>query len=895
MTIPPYFKLHIASEPAPGAVVRSGQARFTVLSAHMVRLEYHPQAQFEDRPSQVFWHRSQPVPEFSVDRTGGELVIRTSALELHYREGSPFAAETLWIRAADPGARWRFGTQPKDNLLGTTRTLDMANGGVPLEPGLLNRSGWTVVDDSASLVFDSQGWLTERVPGGVDVYFWAYGKDYRLGMAEYYRLAGKPGLVPRWALGNWWSRYWNYTAEELQALMEEFRRRQIPLGVCIVDMDWHLTETGNGCSGWTGYTWNEKLFPDPPGFMGWLHAQGLKTGLNLHPAEGVWPHEAMYPEMARAVGIDPASQEPVRFAIENPVFVKAYFEYLHHPKEAEGVDFWWVDWQQGNPSQLKGLNLLWWINHLHYLDAGREKHKRPFLFSRWGGLGNHRYPIGFSGDTVVTWDSLAFQPYMTATAANVGYSWWSHDIGGHMGGIEEGELYTRWVQYGAFSPILRLHSTKNPHQERRPWGFDANTAEAARQAMVLRHQLIPYIYSMAWKDHQEGLPLVRPLYHLEPEREEAYASPNLYAFGTELLAAPFTTPIEAHTRLARQVVWLPGEGSTWYGWHNQRAYAGGCWHALYGGLQELPVFARQGAILPLSPAMAWGGIELPPVLELHIFPGASNRFELYEDDGESQAYLDGAYAITPIETSWDSLPGEQQPGLHRLRIHLRPVQGAAGLLPQQRGWRLVIHAVESVEPASVYLNGQPLEVAEELDAGQTCLRLGEVVLKPEDALMIELVCRESLGSGLGSEVRRLAKSFRLETDTRTALYDAAQELAENPFRLADYAAGLEKTQLRALLETLTGAGMDFQRFGGKQAPLRGVAWNNHHRPEIGFVHALDREVLFMNSLRFAAVGDLETGSRVFWPEKEILSGKALWALSYGSLLRLEEVYRKPAN
>src|SRR5690606_29482521 len=124
---------------------------------------------------------------------------------------------------------------------------------------------------------------------------------------------------------------------------------------------------------------------------------------------------------------------------------------------------------------------------------------RTFIFSRWGGLGNHRYPIGFSGDTHVTWRSLAYQPYFTATAANVGYGWWSHDIGGHTFGIEEPELYLRWVQYGVFSPIFRLHSTKNHFHERLPWKYDAEIGRLASDMLRLRHQLIPYLYSMSWK------------------------------------------------------------------------------------------------------------------------------------------------------------------------------------------------------------------------------------------------------------------------------------------------------------------------------------------------------------------------------------------------------------
>jgi alpha-glucosidase (family GH31 glycosyl hydrolase) len=290
--------------------------------------------------------------------------------------------------------------------------LDQADGPIPLEPGLISRSGWSLVDDTQGLVFNDNGWLEPRNSGVSyeDLYFLGYGKDHQACLKDYCKVSGPTPVVPRWVLGNWWSRYWEYRQEELASLMLEFKSHEIPLSVCIIDMDWHITKTGNACSGWTGYTWNRELFPDPQGFLKFLHDLGLRSALNLHPAEGVHAHEEMYAQMAQATGIDPTTREPVRFDLENPDFIEPYFRHLHHPKEAEGIDFWWMDWQQGNPSRIPGLNLLWWINHIHYFDLGRDKQKRSFVFSRWGGLGNHRYPIGFSGDSVVSWRSLAFQP-----------------------------------------------------------------------------------------------------------------------------------------------------------------------------------------------------------------------------------------------------------------------------------------------------------------------------------------------------------------------------------------------------------------------------------------------------------------------------------------------------
>jgi alpha-glucosidase (family GH31 glycosyl hydrolase) len=167
----------------------------------------------------------------------------------------------------------------------------------------MSRAGWAMVDDSQSLVFNQQGWLEQRPPAKTaeyrDLYFFGYGHDYLGCLADYGLVSGRAPLLPRYALGNWWSRYWAYRQDELRDLMLEFREHQVPLSVCIIDMDWHITQTGNASSGWTGYTWNRELWPDPEGFIAWLHEQGLRTAMNLHPADGVWPHEQQYAALAR--------------------------------------------------------------------------------------------------------------------------------------------------------------------------------------------------------------------------------------------------------------------------------------------------------------------------------------------------------------------------------------------------------------------------------------------------------------------------------------------------------------------------------------------------------------------------------------------------------------------
>jgi hypothetical protein len=363
-----------------------------------------------------------------------------------------------------------------------------------------------------------------------------------------------------------------------------------------------------------------------------LHDLGLKVTLNLHPADGVWPHEEQYREFARRQRVSPG--QPIRFDCTNPAFMRDYFEVLHHPLEAIGVDFWWIDWQQGTGDMVDPLVVL---NHQHFADIGRDRSKRPLILSRWCGLGGHRYPIGFSGDTTVEWISLQFQPYFTATSANVGFGFWSHDIGGHFGGHESGELYVRWLQFGALSPILRIHSNNNLFHSRLPWTFGPDADVYGCAALRLHTALVPLMYSLGYRNHRDGIQPVRPLYYICPEIGDAYGCPTEYLLGDDIIVAPFITPIDKVTGLASAPVWLPQD--RWFDLQTGREYAGG-WHLVTGNLSRMPIFVRAGGFVPT---------EVENVLNVDVFPGGGRRFELFEDDGISS---EARYHITTFVSSF---------------------------------------------------------------------------------------------------------------------------------------------------------------------------------------------------------------------------------------------------
>ncbi len=692
MKTSPFFeRVRMTSEPVahPQSAIICGHARFTLLTSRLIRLEWSASAQFEDRATFAFPTRHADPPPHSCDQHGDQFLVKTGALSLRYSDdGSPFNSGNLSIELDLNGqpVRWTPGMVNLGNLRGTRRTLDGCAGAASLQEGLLSRDGWSLFDDSGTPVWDTEGLWVEprRDDTAQDWYFFGYGHDYKRALADYVRFGGAIPLIPRFVLGGWWSRFWAYSAQDLLDLIAEFEAHDVPLDVLVVDMDWHTPDA------WTGYTWNRQLFPDPEGFFSQVHELGLHATLNLHPAQGVQKHEAIYPQFAGMLGLDPASGDAVAFRPADKTFMQHYFELLHHPMEEQGVDFWWLDWQQGESTEIKGLDPLPWLNHLHFRDSTRRG-TRPMLYSRWGGLGNHRYPIGFSGDTYATWDALRFQTYMTPTAANVAYGWWSHDIGGHFWATNP-ELYARWVQFGAVSPCLRLHSTKDPLAERRPWAFPAPVYAAAKAAFQFRYQLLPYLYSAARAAGQQGLSLSLPMYYEYPEAEDAYLAREQYFLGDQMIVAPVAHPADPATGLADVDVWLP-EG-TWIDYTTLETHGGARWLRLQVGLDRIPMFVRAGAIIPLAPKLKRTRDFDGSHLILTVFPGADGRFELYEDDGASGAYAQGEYETTAIRSTVRD---------GALAIQIDAAQGRCAVLPERRA--IALHVRGILKPGSVQING----------------------------------------------------------------------------------------------------------------------------------------------------------------------------------------------
>lgn len=678
-----------------GNIITFDNVRITVIGDILIRIETNG---FTDLPSQTVWYRNGGKTAFKTEKNGDVIRIVTEKAEffVNLKSGK-------FLFAVVGGEQLKYDKSL--NMKGTTRTLDQTFGPVSLKDGILSKNGVTVMNDSKTLLLKGDGKLESRQKGSSDKYVFAYGKDYIGCLNAFYFITGKSPLIPRFALGNWWSRYRAYTQKEYEDLMDEFIRRDIPITVATVDMDWHWVNVEEKFNyqgdrgliwkgGWTGYSWNTDLFPDYKGFLEGLHKRDLKVTLNLHPADGVRPFDDMYDQMCESVGQDKNEQYPVQFDLTDSAFINAYFDILHHPYEKQGVDFWWIDWQQGTKSKKAGLDPLWLLNHYHYLDIARNG-KRPLILSRYAGLGSHRYPLGFSGDTAMNWKVLDFQPYFTANAANSGYTWWSHDIGGHHFGAHDDELYIRWIQFGVFSPILRLHSTSSDLLGKEPWNFSWAAKTIGTEFMRLRHKLIPYIYSMNYRSFNGGRALCEPMYYTYPNDKGAYSVKNEYMFGSELLVCPVTAKINKRTKTAFTKIWLP-EGR-WTNIFDGRIYKGGQTVTVTSPINSIPVLAKAGAVIPMSQdsGNSWRN---PENLAFDIFRG-NGEFELYEDDGETTEFEKGDFSA--VSVSVNEL-GEN------LKI---TVSGGKQIssIPEKRSYIFRLKDIKSFDGAEIYVNGAKTE------------------------------------------------------------------------------------------------------------------------------------------------------------------------------------------
>ena len=576
---------------------------------------------------------------------------------------------------------------------------------IPVEAqGLLDKSGWYLLDDTNSAVWTSDGWIAPRPAGDTeDGYLFGYGEDYRTALEDLDKLTGPAPLLPEYVFGNWFSRWYAYTTADYEdQLLPEFKANGVSLDTLSVDTDWKSP------SQWDGWEWNPALFPDPSAFLSWAKSQDLHVTMNIHSS--IATNDPEYGEAQSIAGNSLSCSSGECFWDWSQIPQAESNFALQEPFVDQGVSFWWLDWccDASNVS-MPGVTPDSWINHLYAQDLV-NRGERGFVLARIGASlqetqagayasgpwADHRSAIDFTADTQSTWNTLAMEAQLSGDEGSIGVPYVSDDIGGFLGPPsgapnDPDDLYLRWLALGTFQPIMREHSTMGDNA-RLPWEYDPPTAAAGDAFMQLREALVPYLYTAAARASETGLPMTRALYLDYPDEGAAYEHPTEYMLGSKMLVAPVTTP----GAVASPTVWFPP--GQWTDWFTGATFTGPSTQTLTVPLNRMPVFVKDGGIVPLQPSSGHAQSAGSAPLTLRVFAGGNDKYTMYDDAGGGLGYQHGQYANTPI--SYQS---------HRDSSTL--VIGAAhGGYPGEPASRAYTMELTDVSrPDAVQLSGHPLQ------------------------------------------------------------------------------------------------------------------------------------------------------------------------------------------
>ena len=633
--------------------------RISVLKDGIIRIEKDTQHKFNDFPTQKVLYRNFKKVAYSSYIIDEYLVIELRKYKLYFNG----ILEESYILYKDE----KIALDNICNLGGTYETVDGMDGEVQTIPGvnyqiglgICSTNGVAILDDSDSYCFDDEMNFSHKNSSELDLYVFFYPLDYINAVKNFFEISGYPPMLPKYVFGNWWSRFYAYSHESYVYLMDKYAKENIPFTIATVDMDWHyspsngrnlmtdldmsrdefLDEEGNYyCKhwndsnpwsiGWTGYTWNKKLFADYEQFLKDLRARGLHVTLNLHPADGVAFYEDMYERCAAKVGFDTSKKETIPFDLIDDDYRKMFFEEITNYYEDKGVDFWWIDWQQGSFSKFPGLTPMWLCNHYFYQNRAKRTN-RPLILSRCCGAGGHRYPLGFSGDSFQTFDSLKYLVKTTSMATNIGFTYWSHDIGGHMHGVKDGDLYLKFIQFGVFSPVMRIHSACNEPFSKEPDLYLNGYGEMSNKWLRLRHKMIPYLYSYSLQTSKDGRGLIEPIYYHYPKDKLCFEyKDGQYFFAKDLLVAPYVERKDAND-INRKKVYFPT--GTYYDLKYGYKYCGRKEVEIIRETGDMPVFIKEGAFFVLDNNNYGNEVSNPKELEIITTTG-NGKYVLVEDD-----------------------------------------------------------------------------------------------------------------------------------------------------------------------------------------------------------------------------------------------------------------------
>ena len=720
--------LVVARGPATAQEIASlqpGEIQISSISAHTFRFSVYPlnngaenSIPFDGSLVQESW--GAPAARLRAE-TGRELVLGSFRLKVSFHPVSITVASELgaviqqfvWdentgVLSFLTGSGPLFGLGeggPQFDRRGSTDAMRSGQGGYKLRthggrvpiPWIIGASGWAIFFHQPFGTFDLNGAHAKFQPASgsaalpLDLFFVA-SSDPATIMAEYARITGYAEMPPLWSFGYQQSHRTLASREEVLVEAKTFREKKLPCDALI------YLGTGFCPSGWNtengSFVWNSRVFPDPKQMLDELHNDSFRAVM----------HVVILSDRLHGTVHDPCSLS--RFDEE-----EASCHWDAHRKDfAQGVDGWWPD--EGDPLDSRSRlvrNRMYWEGP--QLDRPRE---RPYALHRNGYAGMQRYAsFLWSGDVYSTWETLKTHVPIALNTALSGIPYWGTDIGGFVPTPEfTAELYVRWFQFGAFCPLFRSHG--RAWKLRLPWGWntgdpgpveinnyngaaipdasqlhDARVEPICRKYLELRYRMLPYLYSAVHECATKGMPIMRALWLHFPDDPKAVECGDEYLWGRSVLVAPV---VEKGATTRR--VYLPR--STWYDFWSGERLAGGREITRSVDLETMPLFVREGSILPLGPVKQFSAEKVDEPLSISIFPGADASFLLYEDDGTSFDYRKGAWRGTQM--AWDDT---------RKMLRLRLAPGSRMSSPKSRAIKVQLAEVTR----NITFDGKPVEVS----------------------------------------------------------------------------------------------------------------------------------------------------------------------------------------
>ena len=608
-------------------IIKGNTYRFTILTPRLIRIEYNKNGVFEDRPTSLVINRTFDDFNFTVSGEDPSLIISTEYFTLTYVKERPIAANNIKLVINGTDKEWYPGNKEIRNVGTIGYSLDDINGNnKTTSKGLYSLDGFAVIDDARNFVIDNENFIP-RESDTVDFYIFAYRTDLGLCLQDYYNLTGYPPMLPRYSLGAWWYKNDRYNMYDIDDIIKKFNDNKIPISVFLLGNNWHNQSEP--------FSFDNTLF-DRNIIKSYFESKKEKFGLTINSELPVYNTDPIFNEIVKYM---PTDKNYLNFIPLSNNAISAYFNLIVGSLLANGIKIFNIDYY--NPNDLANLFLL---NHYHYVISNLNE--RGVILSRNPGVAPHRYPIVYSGKTLVSWDTLKRLTIYNNSASNLGVCWYAHAIGGYFGGMEDDELYIRYIQFGVFNPIFILAGEAGKYYKREPWRWNQIKLSVIRDYMQLRNKLVPYIYNEGYVYHKYGVPLIQPLYYKYPKIYDEPNYVNQYFFGSKIMISPIVKKKNEEMNRVVQRVFIPS--GIWYDYSTGKKFVGNKYYVGFYKEEDYPIFVKEGSIIPMSLDMDTNN---PKNMEIQIFPaenGLYGSYELYEDDGISLNVGKNNYLITKM-------------------------------------------------------------------------------------------------------------------------------------------------------------------------------------------------------------------------------------------------------